>query len=170
MCWRFPDRQTVAHVGKLERKEIWKIQGLGSGSSRAQSCEIIVSYAFLARNLLQQEAGFTFEMFRRPQPRIPGLYRRQEGNSSCGKCANSKLSQRKGSPQGFTPIRCAPYCAHPRSISVAIGSRTASAEIAFSGEVIQHDRQPSYSVLIAFARSLNQRVGGSSPPRFTTHS
>jgi len=61
---------------------------------------------------------------------------------------------------GCTSFRCAPFCAHPRSILVVIGSGRSSAEIACSGAKNQHHRKWSHSVLVVFGRSLNQRVEG----------
>ena len=41
-------------------------------------------------------------------------------------------------------------------------------KIACIGAENQHDSEPSHSILVVFGRSLNQRVVGSSPTRFTT--
>src|SRR5262249_37809495 len=62
---------------------------------------------------------------------------------------------------------CAPFCAHPRSISVAIGSRTAGAEIACTGAENQHDSKLSQSLTHDLATTDKGEVGGSSPPRPT---
>ena len=66
--------------------------------------------------------------------------------------------------------RCAHFCAHPRSKTVAIGSSREGKGIACTGAENQRGSKQSQSILIVFARSLNQRVAGSSPARFTTHS
>jgi len=63
---------------------------------------------------------------------------------------------------------CAQFCAHPTSKTMANGSSREWDQISCTGAVIQYNSESSYVVLIAFGRSLNQRVGGSSPPRFTT--
>jgi len=68
-------------------------------------------------------------------------------------------------PGGFD---CAQFCAPPHSRTIAIGSTRAMVEITATGAENQHDSEPSHSVLIVFGRSLNQRVVGSSPTRFTT--
>jgi len=74
------------------------------------------------------------------------------------------------STEGCTPSRCAQFCAHPRSKLIAIGSSREGKGIARAGAENQRGSKQSQSILIVFARSLNQRVGGSSPPRFTTDS
>jgi len=62
---------------------------------------------------------------------------------------------------------CAQYFAPPQSRTVANGSRRARLESAATGAENQHDSEPSHSISIVFGRSLNQRVVGSSPTRFT---
>ncbi len=63
--------------------------------------------------------------------------------------------------------RCAQFCAHPQSETIANGSKVAEVRIASICAENQRYSRASYSVLMGFGRSLNQRVGGSSPPRFT---
>jgi hypothetical protein len=65
-------------------------------------------------------------------------------------------------------VDCAQFCAHPQSKTIAFGNRGARVEIACIGAENQRDSETSHSVLIVFGRSLNQRVVGSSPTRFTT--
>jgi hypothetical protein len=78
---------------------------------------------------------------------------------------NSRLSNRRSDV--FEVDYCAPFCAHPTSKTMADGISRAGKQIACIGAMIQHDSESSRSILIVFGRSLNQRFGGSSPPRFT---
>ncbi len=78
-------------------------------------------------------------------------------------CANSKLSQQRGSPHSAVP-NFVPTLNQKPSQTVAKWARTG---IACTGAENQHDSKQSHSVLIVFGRSLNQRVAGSSPARFT---
>jgi hypothetical protein len=71
------------------------------------------------------------------------------------------------STEGFTPLECAQFCALSPSQTIASGHSLAGKCIACIGAENQRDSKQSHSVLIVFGRSLNQRVGGSSPPRFT---
>jgi hypothetical protein len=79
-------------------------------------------------------------------------------------------ARRRGVPAGESlgpKFYCAQFCATPQSQTIVSGHTQAGKPIACMGAVIQHDRRQSHSVSILFGRSLNQRVGGSSPPRFT---
>ncbi len=62
---------------------------------------------------------------------------------------------------------CAPFCAHPTSITIANDPNRVVERITCIDVKNQHDSNPSHSISLVFGRSLNQRVGGSSPPRFT---
>jgi hypothetical protein len=75
-----------------------------------------------------------------------------------------------GSDLGAPRFNCAPFCAHPRSQTITSGHSHAGKGIAISGMRIQRGSKQSQTISIVFGRSLNQRVGGSSPPRFTIHS
>jgi hypothetical protein len=71
------------------------------------------------------------------------------------------------STEGFTPNRCAQFCAYPTSKTIALSGSRGGMQVACTGAENEHNSKPSQSISILFGRSLNQRVGGSSPPRFT---
>jgi hypothetical protein len=59
---------------------------------------------------------------------------------------------------------CAQFCALSLLDLIANGSEGARVKIACTEAENQRDSKQSHSVIVAFGRSLNQRVGGSSPP------
>jgi hypothetical protein len=58
--------------------------------------------------------------------------------------------------------------AHPRSKTIAVGNNGLENQLACIDAEKQYRNRSLHAVLIVFGQSLNQRVGGSSPPRFTT--
>jgi hypothetical protein len=62
---------------------------------------------------------------------------------------------------------CALFCAHPLSITIVNGRKPAWAGITCISMENQWGSKLSHSISVVFGRSFNQRVGGSSPPRFT---
>ena len=73
-------------------------------------------------------------------------------------------------PVGFSDLalQCAQFCAPSPSQTIASGHSRAGKHVSRFGAQNQDDSKQSHSVLIVFGRTLNQRVAGSSPARFTT--
>ena len=79
------------------------------------------------------------------------------------KCATERTSP-KGS---FSRQRTVPFFVPPKSKASTPGSNCAYLRSAYSAAKNRRHSDQSYSMSIVFGRSLNQRVGGSSSPRFT---
>jgi hypothetical protein len=92
-----------------------------------------------------------------------------------GRAPESPLCVRKGTPWEQPPTLrtaakkrpCAQFCALSPSQTVASGHSRGGRRVASKDLEYQRHSKQSHSILIVLGRPLNQRVGGSSPPRFT---